>query len=111
MGNVNFFNRRLFIAAMFLAVGAPAARAAQDTQVTIDNFAFSPQRLEVKVGTKVTFVNHDDIPHSVVAVGGAFRSPALDTDQSYAFTPRQPGEIAYFCGLHPHMQAKIVVVP
>lgn len=110
MGNVSFFSRRLFIAAALLAADVSVA-AAEEAQVTIDNFSFSPERLEVKLGTTVTFVNHDDIPHSVVAVAGAFRSKALDTDQSYAFTPRQPGEFAYFCGLHPHMQGKIVVVP
>jgi plastocyanin len=46
-----------------------------------------------------------------VATNGSFHSKALDTDQTYTFTPMKPGELAYFCGLHPHMKAKIVVVP
>lgn len=103
-----------------LIVGAllasPAARAAEagaatTNVVTIDNFAFTPNALTVKAGTKVTFVNHDDIPHSVVASDGQFHSKALDTDDSFVFTFTTPGSFGYFCGLHPHMTAKIVVVP
>jgi plastocyanin len=80
-------------------------------QVSIDNFAFTPATLTVKAGTNVTFVNHDDIPHSVVGGDGTFRSKALDTDDRFAFTFTTPGEFGYFCGLHPHMIGKIVVVP
>jgi plastocyanin len=65
----------------------------------------------VKAGTTVTFENDDDIPHQVVATGGAFRSKALDTGDTYAFTFTEPGEIAYFCSLHPHMQGTITVTP
>jgi plastocyanin len=79
--------------------------------VTIDNFAFTPASLTVKPGTVVTFVNHDDIPHSIVDVGKAFRSRALDTDETYAFTFTTAGDYDYFCGLHPHMKGKIVVAP
>lgn len=108
---IKMFNRRALLVAALLAVGAPAFAAAEEAQVKIDNFAFTPDVIQVKVGTPVTFVNHDDIPHSVVATNGSFHSKALDTDQSYTFTPMTPGELAYFCGLHPHMKAKIIVVP
>ena len=89
---------------------APASRRKTAT-VTIDNFSFSPETLTIKPGTKVTFVNHDDIPHTVVAVDKSFRSKALDTDDSYEFTFTTAGDFDYFCGLHPHMKAKIVVAP
>ncbi len=106
-------------AALCLASAVPAvaeeAQAALSTQkpaqVAIDNFAFTPQVLQVKAGATVTFVNHDDIPHSVVSDAGTFRSHALDTDQAYTFTFAKAGEYAYFCGLHPHMKGKIVVTP
>ncbi|MFO1134443.1 MAG: cupredoxin family copper-binding protein [Rhodoblastus sp.] len=89
---------------------APAARADNAT-VTIDNFAFTPDTLTIKPGTKVVFANHDDIPHSIVAAHGEFRSKALDTDDKFEFTFATAGEYAYFCGLHPHMKGKIVVAP
>ena len=79
--------------------------------MSIENFAFTPQVLQVKAGTTVTFVNHDDIPHSVISETDAFHSHALDTDDKFTFTFAKPGEYAYVCGLHPHMKGKIVVVP
>jgi plastocyanin len=95
-----------------LAVIAHApAHAAGAPLVKIENFAFTPQTLTVKVGTTVTFENDDDIPHQIVATGGAFRSKALDTNDTYAFTFTEPGDIAYFCSLHPHMQGTITVTP
>lgn len=106
-----FFNRRGVIAAALLLLWSLAPAAAATSEVTIDNFAFTPQVLQVKVGTTVTFVNHDDIPHSVVSETKVFRSHALDTDEKYTFTFTKAGEFAYFCGLHPHMTGKVIVVP
>jgi plastocyanin len=90
-----------------LAFGAVAAQDATNA-VTIDNFTFSPKELTVAVGTTVKWVNHDDIPHTVVEKT-TFRSKALDTDDSYSFTFTSAGEFDYFCGLHPHMVGKVIV--
>ena len=91
------------------AAAASEATDKEKTTVTIDNFTFDPPLLTVKAGTAVTWVNHDDIPHTVVATNGAFKSRALDTDDSYAFTFVTPGRYEYFCSLHPHMKAMIVI--
>lgn len=94
-------------AALFLWLGgAPAS--AEETSVTIDNFTFSPAELTVKVGTTVTWKNHDDIPHAVVSAG-KFKSKTLDTDDSFSFTFTAAGEYKYFCSLHPHMTGTIKV--
>jgi amicyanin len=90
-----------------LAFGAVAAEDANS--VTIDNFSFTAPELTVAVGTTVKWVNHDDIPHNVVATNKAFRSKPLDTDDSYSFTFASAGTYDYFCGLHPKMQGKIIV--
>jgi plastocyanin len=106
---------RALIVAMLLGpvVGAMlafGAVAAQDANVvTIDNFTFSPKDLTVAVGTTVKFVNHDDIPHTVVEKNLSFRSRALDTDDTYSYTFATAGSFDYFCGLHPHMVGKIIV--
>jgi plastocyanin len=91
-----------------LAVAAVAAQDATDV-VTIDNFTFSPKPLTVAVGTTVKWVNHDDIPHTVVEKNTTFRSKALDTDDSYSYTFTSAGTFDYFCGLHPHMVGQIIV--
>ena len=92
-----------------LAYGAVAAQEPNTDEVKIDNFVFNPQELTVAVGTTVKFVNHDDIPHTVVDKNKGFRSKALDTDDSFSFTFANAGTYDYFCGLHPHMQGKIIV--
>ena len=110
---------RAIVVAMLLGpiVGmALAPLAAQETKVgantiTIDNFTFTPSELNVAVGTTVMWINHDDIPHSVVEDNKAFRSKALDTDDSYSFTFTTAGTFSYFCGLHPHMTGKVIVKP
>jgi amicyanin len=78
-------------------------------EIKIDNFTFSPPELTVAVGTTVTWVNHDDMPHSIVDKNKAFRSKTLDTNNSFSFTFANAGTYDYFCGLHPHMTAKIIV--
>lgn len=81
------------------------------SSVTIDNFTFAPAALSVPVGAVVTWVNHDDTPHLIVAADKAFRSKALDTDDAYSFTFAKAGTFDYFCGLHPYMVGKVVVTP
>ena len=90
-----------------LAFGAVAAQ--EENVVTIDNFTFTSPELTVAAGTTVKWINHDDIPHNVIEKNKAFRSKALDTDDSYSFTFAGAGTFDYFCGLHPHMVGKIIV--
>lgn len=97
-----------------LALGAMLALEvvrAEETgkEVTIDNFTFAPAELSIAVGTTVTWVNRDDIPHTVVANDKSFRSKALDTNDRYSFAFTKAGTYDYFCSLHPHMKAKIIV--
>ena len=103
----------LILAGAVLLVGsgnaANGSRSAPSVDVTIDNFTFTPQTITVKVGTTVTWTNHDDIPHSVMSDNAEFHSKALDTDDSFSFTPTKPGTYSYFCSLHPKMTAKLVV--
>ncbi len=99
---------RLAIAAAISLLLGGAHAWAEDTKVTIDNFTFAPAELTVKVGTTVTWTNHDDIPHTVVSAG-KFRSKAMDTDDTFSFTFTTAGEYKYFCSLHPHMTGTIKV--
>jgi plastocyanin len=92
-----------------IAAQAPAAAAAAGSTIKIDNFVFGPQALTVTVGTTVTWINQDDIPHTVVADDKTFKSKVLDTDERFSFTFTTPGEYGYFCSLHPHMVGKVIV--
>jgi amicyanin len=77
--------------------------------VHIDNFAFTPAEITVVPGTTVTWINGDDIPHTVVASNKAFRSKVMDTEQQFSFSFKDAGTYEYFCSLHPHMKAKVIV--
>ena len=88
-----------------------AASTDSPAQVVIDNFVFSPVPLSVKVGTQVTWINHDDIPHTVDSTQGKFKSAALDTDDKFEFKFTEPGEYPFYCRLHPKMTGKIIVQP
>ena len=80
-------------------------------QVMIDNFVYSPVPLTVKVGTTVTWINHDDIPHTVDSNEGKFKSAALDTDEKFEFHFTEAGEYPFYCRIHPKMTGKVIVQP
>ena len=65
--------------------------------------------LTVPAGTTVTWVNEDDIPHSIYCEALNLRSHPMDTKESFAHRFDQPGTFDYVCGIHPHMRGRIVV--
>lgn len=88
---------------------AGAADAPQPAIVHIKNFMFVPATLTIPAGTKVTFINDDDEPHTVTATDKAFDSEALDTHASWVHTFAKAGTITYFCELHPYMKGVLIV--
>ena len=78
-------------------------------RVTIDNFNFAPATLTVPAGTTVTWINRDDVPHTVVSTEKKFKSPVLDTDEQFAYKFTDPGTYQYFCSIHPKMTGTVVV--
>lgn len=104
------FARRAVLCVVLGGLAAPAASWSDEAAtVGIDNFTFSPNVLNVAVGTGVTWTNHDDIPHSIVMGALQVRSKAMDTDKSFSYKFEKAGTFFYVCGLHPHMQGKVVV--
>ena len=88
-----------------LAAPAPAP----EQTIEIKNFMF--MTVTVTAGTKVTWINRDEVPHTVHEKNKLFTSAALDTGDSYSYIFTQPGTYEYFCSLHPQMVAKVIVVP
>jgi plastocyanin len=82
----------------------------KQNKIEIKDFAFNPQTITVKAGEKVTWINRDEEPHTVVSVEKQFKkSTALDTDQEFTITAGAPGTYTYFCSVHPKMTGTIVV--
>jgi plastocyanin len=100
------------VAGLSAIVLAGAARA---ENVDIKNFAFAPTEITVKAGSRIVFVNRDQVPHSVIGATGKaelFRSPEqVDEDEDYSVVLSEPGSIDVRCGLHSHMRGVIKVAP
>jgi plastocyanin len=90
-------------------VASAQEKAASTAEVKIDNFVFGPVAITVPVGTTVTWINRDDIPHTVVSTEKVFKSKVLDTDEKFSYTFTKAGEYPYFCSIHPKMTGKVVV--
>ena len=90
---------------------ASAQEKTSPMEVKIDNFSFGPVALTVPVGTTVTWINRDDIPHTVVSTDDSktFKSKVLDTDEKFSFTFNKVGTYPYFCSIHPKMTGKVIV--
>jgi plastocyanin len=99
-------------AALWWVAAGPVAVAASATVPTIvmaKEFMFAPLSLSVTVGSTVTWTNQDDEPHTVVSDTGAFRSGAIDTNESFSFRFDKPGTYHYACSIHPRMVGTIIV--
>ena len=105
---IGFFNLSLFALAGELRDAVPTV--GNSNKIEIKDFAFNPPTLTVKSGEKITWINRDDEPHTVVSVEKQFKkSTALDTDQEFTLTVGAPGIYDYFCSVHPKMTGTIVV--
>jgi len=89
------------------ATTAPAESG--NVVVTIVDFNFGPETLEIPVGTTVEWVNEDSFDHTVEANDGSFVSEDMGTGDRFTFTFTEPGTFDYICGIHPSMTGSIVV--
>jgi 3',5'-cyclic-AMP phosphodiesterase len=76
--------------------------------IKIDNFAFNPASITVPIGAKVSWTNHDDIPHNVISTKKLFASPVLDTGETFSHVFEAPGEYPYYCSIHPKMTGTLI---
>lgn len=86
-----------------------AAAGGGGTAVTLENFAFSPATVTVKVGDTVTWTNNDSATHNVTADDGSFKSPDFGQGGTFSFTFQKAGTYTYGCTIHPQMKGTVVV--
>jgi plastocyanin len=91
-----------------LAAG-DAPSADHDAVVIMKNFDFQPMEIAIPAGASVTWRNLDGEPHTVTSTDGAFRSGALDQNDTYTFRFAKPGVYRYVCSIHPKMTARVIV--
>jgi plastocyanin len=102
--------KRLTVLAAPLAASATLFGAATPAHtVLIEDYAFKPATITVTVGTKVTWTQKDDDPHTVTADDGSFDSKGLGQGDSYDHVFSKAGRYPYHCAAHPFMKGVVVV--
>ena len=89
--------------------------------VAISNFAFTPQKITVKVGDTVTWTNNDSAPHTVTSATSLdtsatttseFDSGQFGQGQTFSFAFTKAGTYFYMCTIHasqPAMHGEVIV--
>jgi len=83
--------------------------------IAISNQEFRPAIIVVTAGTKVTWINHDPMAHTVTEGQDAspvlhgFNSNLLTSGQSWSYVFKAPGTYMYTCEVHPSMNARVIV--
>jgi plastocyanin len=82
---------------------------------------FNPQELTVPSGSDVTWINEDDLTHTITSgkkagygmyeflQDGIFNSGELGDGESFTFHFAEPGRYEYFCAPHPWMNGVVIV--
>jgi plastocyanin len=71
--------------------------------------AFSPNPLNVTVGTMVTWVNNDSTTHDSTAVNNNFSTGPIAPGRSGSVTFQSAGSFRYYCTIHPGMEGTVNV--
>ncbi len=77
---------------------------------------FDPESIDIQTGDKVTWINNDEMMHTITghtlsdgSSTNGFDSGPLHLGQEFTFIFNQEGEYKYSCMFHPFMTAKIIV--
>jgi len=105
------------VASAWLAAGASAAAASPpagpDTAsrhtVIIEGMRFHPEKIVVRRGERIKWINKDPFPHTVTAAGGRFDSGTIAPDGSWTYAAGKSGKYDYSCTFHPTMKGSVVV--
>ena len=97
-----------------LATTVPTTSASvSDNTINIRNMAYDPDKITVKAGSIVRWVNRDTTVHSVVFSKESKINPSgvLASSQSFSVKFYEAGTYPYSCGVHPDMKGTVVVTP
>jgi quinohemoprotein ethanol dehydrogenase len=77
----------------------------------IDEYQFSPYRVRVRAGTRVSWRNNGTLPHTVVALDGSWTTGLLNPLDIGSVVFDKPGQYVYICKEHPWVYGQIIVEP
>ncbi len=80
----------------------------EEKMIYIRNSKFIPMDLDIKPGTKVTWINSDDIDHRVT-VKDKFDTGNFGKARKFSYYFNATGTYIFSCVIHPFSRGKIVV--
>ena len=84
--------------------------SSENVIVDIKNFTFNPDVVKVEIGTKVTWINNDSVPHTVTSDSdNVLNSPTLSPGESFSFVFSSAGPVNYHCDIHRNMKGLVEV--
>jgi plastocyanin len=103
--------RALVVAGLLAGMLATAAVSADAPirTVTMPGKLYDPAKLDVLVGTTVTWKNDDAINHTVTADGDAFSSGYVPPGGSFSFSFAREGRYTFHCSIHKFMRGEVDV--
>ena len=89
----------------------PQVVTANSFTVEMKGNQFVPQGISVRVGTTVTWVNHDQVAHNVRQIESEFLSPdSMASGETFTYTFTRAGTFRYQCTFHhPLMNGTVIV--
>lgn len=87
----------------------PQVKPGKTYTINLSNYAFTPNNLSVEGGSTVTFINADDVEHTVTAKDGSFDSGSVGKGKSFAKTFDKAGVYNIYCKPHKFMVGTIIV--
>lgn len=109
------FGKTIGLATVVLMLAfATRLGAESGATINIQTFQFQPKQIEVQAGTTVTWINQDDVRHTVTSGApdnkdGRFDAPLAGKGAKFSFAFSQPGTYTFFCDRHQHMRGEITV--
>ncbi len=93
------------------ARGEEPASGTAGFEVVIENYAYHPREVRIKVGDTVRWINHEKrTSHSILfPAEGGLESERLFPEESWSRRFDAPGTYPYVCGPHPEMKGAVVV--
>jgi len=75
----------------------------------LGNRAFTPDDVDIAVGTTVTWTNTDSVAHTSTSNASGWNSGTIAPGRQFSFTYQTAGTFPYHCAIHPGMVGTVVV--
>jgi plastocyanin len=101
------------ILTMFMIQGCEEDSGSEpgSNEVYMRNLEFEPENLTIQAGTTVTWINKDDVNHTVDNPNNVFSSQNIGPGETFQYTFEDPGTYDVVCTIHPQMTGTVTVEP